>query len=173
MPKPSDGSSVARGPEGADPGLQARLDAQLLLGVLHGALHQAVEGAAAYLPPDRVEALRLAFADLRTVLGATQAALNTGRHDGKLPAAGLAGAQAEPKKAGIIAKAVAFAQTSAQSAFDFVRGLKPVLRWGRTFVGSLARVVPVAEPIGEFIEVVQNSIDDMEEDDASPPKPKG
>jgi hypothetical protein len=170
MPEPSKGGSRSpvpgKGePPPIDPLLEGRYDAQLVLGQLHGVVSTVVETAPSWMLSDQVEVLREASAELGGSFGATQARLNTGEYDHKLPGAGLTGAQAVPKKRGFRRALSGWVKARKQEATELVRALKPVLRWGRTYVSSLATVVPGAEAVGEFLEVVQNSIEDREEEE--------
>jgi hypothetical protein len=147
----------------------ARHDAQLILGQLHGVLHTAVEHASRWSPEERIELVRAAYLDLGRSLGIAQASLNSGDYDEKLAPSGLAGPQAGPKKHAVFASVDGFYRAVKAKARDLVGPLKSVLRWGRTYVGSLS-FVPGVEAVGEFIEVIQNSIEDADGSEAPEPK---
>ena len=171
MPKVPESAAMSPVPGGDGPDAnlprQARYDAQLVLGQYHGVMHAAVSEAPGWIPADQLQPLRAAYADVASTFGAAQAALNSGAYDAKLAAAGLSGPQVEPKKGGFHQALARWRQGTKQSVAQMIRKLKPVLRWGRPFVGSLATVVPGVEAIGEFADLLQNSIEDWEEADPS------
>lgn len=77
--------------------------------------------------------------------------------DGALESAGLTGAQLHSKLLGYSDARIRFL------VFGSRRYLKRALRWANTLLGSLSTVLPIAEPLLELKETVENGATDVDE----------
>jgi len=153
-----------------DPGRQARFDAQLVLGQIHGVLDVVVadigsEEWLAYEPDNEITAedVRLSYVEICRQFGVVQAALNTGHCDSALVELGFGGAQANVEKKGLLA---AIRRLAGKTA-DRLAAIKNALKWSGTLTGSITVALQDAiehipgaatalEGIREFIETLHN-----------------
>lgn len=136
---------------------EQRYQLQSTLGQLHGLLHHAVENSSQWCDPALVGDIANAYKDLGSTVGEIHAALNSGALDGKLEGIGLGGIQFVPKQEGLRA---AIRRLAGKIDGGWGAAIKSGLRWGRTITGSLARELPSAEVVAEFIDVIQNAWED-------------
>jgi hypothetical protein len=160
---------------------EARRNAQLALGQIHGVLHRVVildgefwmplrpNASRGELTPDDIKA---AYVEVTHRIGHINAALNTGEYHETLEAVGFAGAQGDPKLKGWWGTLRAFGERTWKATRDYLARLKPTLGWAGMIVGSLSTAlkkeidkVPgagaAAEAVKEFIELLGNTAESL------------
>ena len=169
---------------------QARHEAQLILGQIHGFVWLAVNEVDSWLEQRQAtetgeveltaDDIRRASAEIHGHFGILQAALNTGKYDAELVGVGISGAQGEAKKKGFLGSIARFIARKAEAVRDYVTLLRGGLRWSGTLIGSIeaalkkeADRVPGAaaagEAIKEFLEVLMNATEPPEASREAPP----
>lgn len=164
---------------------QARDEVQLILGQIHGVVWLAVNDVDHWLdkvetmdtnePELNAEDIRKAGAEIHNHFGTLHAALNTGEFDDKLVRVGLAGAQGQAKRKGLLPSIRHFFDSKTKSLRNYTTRLRSSLRWSNTLIGSITAAlegeierVPGAatagEAIKEFIEVLLNATEPKEND---------
>jgi hypothetical protein len=161
---------------------EARDEAQLMLGQIHGLVWLAVEEADTWLPPDYGENvepeltandIRAAALDVHPNFGIVHAAINSGAFDESLRRVGLAGAQGRAKKKGVLSALSRYFRIRRESVRSNLASLRDSLGWSATLLGSIKTAlhaeierVPgaaaAAEAIGEFVDLLSRAAEQAE-----------
>lgn len=170
---------------------EARRNAQLAIGQIHGVLHRvAIIDAELWTPlnSNAIEGelsrddITAAFVEVTLDIGRVHAALNTGKYDEALAAVGFAGAQGNAKSKGWGRALREFAASSLKATGKYLSRVKTTLGWAGIIAGSLSTALKqeidsipgagaAAEAVREFIELLQNSAESLsatQDSDAAP-----
>ena len=122
--------------------------------------------------------------EVHSHFGTVQAALNTGEYDQELERVGITGAQGHAKKKGLLAAIGRLVVSGTRRSRNYVARLRSSLRWSGTLIGSISaamkkevELVPGAaaagEAIKEFIEVLLNATEPLDNSEATRMQQRG
>jgi hypothetical protein len=155
---------------------EARENAHVMLGQVHGLIYLAVEEADSFFykgttdvvgsPVLIADDIRKAAAEIHPKFGVVHAALNTGKCDEDLVHAGMGGAQGNLKKKGLASAITEWLKTTTNNVAERLGRLRGALGWSSTILGSLTAALAkelenlpggasASEAIKEFLEALE------------------